>query len=206
MGGDKQASSSCKITSIHKYSSTPGRFLQLMCCRDPTLAKCEDEIHTPKVGDLESSEIPECLEFDSRGQNTSDWGVLGIIGKFLKSRCPKWPRIGHLDICSPSYGQKKGRESNWQFDSRPQKVGNRPLPDICKWSVMQHWKALKESYNFGSDLTPIGGRSQELWVPKVPGVQPGTVSGLQLRSPGKMCHSDVAPAGSCRVNPLQGGR
>ncbi len=66
----------------------------------------------PKLGDLESSRTPECLEFDSRGQNTSDWGVLGVIRKVLKCRCPKWPRIGHLDICSPSYGQKKGRESN----------------------------------------------------------------------------------------------
>jgi hypothetical protein len=99
-------------------------------CRNPTLAKCEDETHTPKVEDLESSGTLECLEFDSRGQNTSDWGVLGVIGKVLKCKCPKWPRIGHLDICSPSYGQKKGRKSNWQFDSRPLKVGNRPLLDI----------------------------------------------------------------------------
>jgi hypothetical protein len=52
-------------------------------------------------------------------------GVLGVIGKVLKCRCLNWPRIGHLDIWSPSYGQKKGRESNWQFDSRPQKVGFR---------------------------------------------------------------------------------
>jgi hypothetical protein len=27
--------------------------------------------NTPKVGDLESSETPECLEFDSKAQNTS---------------------------------------------------------------------------------------------------------------------------------------
>jgi hypothetical protein len=33
---------------------------------------------------------------------------------------------------------------------------------------------------------------------KVPGVQPGTISGLLLGSLNKMCHSDVAPAGSCR--------
>jgi hypothetical protein len=26
--------------------------------------------NTPKVGDLESSETPECLEFDSKAQNT----------------------------------------------------------------------------------------------------------------------------------------
>ncbi len=72
----------------------------------------EDETHTPKVGDLESSGTPECLEFDRRGQNTLDWCVLSVIGKVLKCRCPKWPRIGHLDICSLSYGQKKGWESN----------------------------------------------------------------------------------------------
>jgi len=89
--------------------------------------KWEDETLTPKVGDLESSGTPERLEFDSRGQNTSYWGVLGVIRKVLKCRCPKCPRIGHLDICSPSYGQKKGRESNWQFDSRPLKFGNRPF-------------------------------------------------------------------------------
>jgi hypothetical protein len=103
-------------------------------------AKCEDETHTPKVGDLESSRTPECLEFNSRDQNTSDWGVLGVIGKVLKCRCPKWPLIGHLDIFSPSYGQKKGQESNWQFDSRPLKVGNRPFPDVYRWSNMEHWK------------------------------------------------------------------
>ena len=81
--------------------------------RNPTLAKCEDETHTPKVGDLESSGTPECLELNSRAKNTLPWDVLGVIRKVLKCRCPKWPRIGHLDICSRSYGQKKGQESNW---------------------------------------------------------------------------------------------
>jgi len=103
-------------------------------CRNSTLAKCEDETHIPKVEDLESSRTPECLEFDNRGQNTSHWGVLGVIEKVLKFRCPKCPRIGHLDICSPSYGKKKGRESNWQFDS----LGNRPLPNIRIWSATWH--------------------------------------------------------------------
>jgi len=124
--------------------------------------KWEDETPTLKVGDLESSGTPERLEFDSRGQNTSHWGVLGVIGKVLKFRCPKCPRIGHLDICSPSYGQKKGRESNWQFDSRPLKVGNRPLPDIRILSATWRWKALEESYNFGLDLVLIRLRSQEI--------------------------------------------
>jgi hypothetical protein len=86
--------------------------LLIMRVATPLWVKWEDETATPKVGDLESSGTPECLEFDNRDQNTSHWGVLGFIGKVLKCRCPKWPRIGHLDICSPSYGQKKGRESN----------------------------------------------------------------------------------------------
>jgi hypothetical protein len=51
--------------------------------------KWEDETPTPKVGDLESSGTPECLEFDNRGQNTLHWGVLGVIGKVLKCRYRK---------------------------------------------------------------------------------------------------------------------
>jgi len=42
----------------------------------------------------------------------------------------KMLHMNHLDICSTSYGKKKGRESNWQFDSRPLKVGNRPDPGV----------------------------------------------------------------------------
>jgi len=129
--------------------------------------------NTPKVGGLESSGTPECSEFDSRGQNTSHWDVLGVIGKVLKRRCRKWPRIGHLDIYSPRYGQKKGRESKWQFDSRPLKVGNRPLPDFRVKSATWRWKDLDEGYNFGLDLVTIKLGSQELWAPKVPGLQPG---------------------------------
>jgi hypothetical protein len=123
--------------------------------------------HSPKLGIWS----PEFLEFDNKGQNTSPWGVLSVIGKVLKCRCPKWPHIGHLDICSPSYGQKKGRESNWQFDSRPLKVGNRPAPNVLLGNATWRWKALKEGYKFGSDLVPIGGWGEKLWCPKVLGVQ-----------------------------------
>jgi hypothetical protein len=81
-----------------------------------------------KLG-LESSGTPENSEDDLEDQNTSHWGVLGVIGKVLKRRYRKCPRIFDLNICSTSYGQKKGRESNWQFDSQPLQVGNRPAPD-----------------------------------------------------------------------------
>ncbi len=66
---------------------------------------------------LESSGTPENSEDDLEDQNTSHWGVLSVIGKFLKRRYRKCPRILDLDVCNSSYGQKKGRESNWQFDS-----------------------------------------------------------------------------------------
>jgi hypothetical protein len=78
----------------------------------PLWAKCEDETHTPKSGNLESSGTPKNSELDCRGQNTSHWGVLYINGKVLKCRCPKWPCMSHLDTSSPSNGQKKGGESN----------------------------------------------------------------------------------------------
>jgi hypothetical protein len=78
----------------------------------PLWAKCEGEVHTPKSENLESFRTLENLEFELKGQNTLHWSVLGVIEKVLKCRCLNWPRIGHLDICSPSYGQKKGRESN----------------------------------------------------------------------------------------------
>jgi hypothetical protein len=124
-----------------------------------------------KVGGLESSETPECSEFNRKAQNTSYWGVLGVSGKVLKRRYRKWPRISNSDIYSPSYGQKKGRESNWQFDSRPLKIGNRPLPDVGLKSATQSWKALDESYNIDSRLVPIRVQGEELWPFKVLGVQ-----------------------------------
>jgi hypothetical protein len=128
----------------------------------PLWAKCEGEVHTPKSGKVESSGTLENSERDCRGQISSHLNALGVIGKILKCKCPKWPRMRHLDICSSSYGQKKGRESNWQFDSRPLKVGNRHVPDMRFGSATRCWKDLFEGYNFGSDLIPIGGWGEKL--------------------------------------------
>jgi len=129
--------------------------------------------NTWKSWDMESSGTPECLELDRKGQNTSHWSVLGVIGKVLKGRYRKCPRIDNSDICSPSYGQRKGRESKCQFDSRPLKVRNRPLPDVRFESATWRWKDLDEGYNFGSGLVAIQLCSRELWWFKVPGVSPG---------------------------------
>jgi hypothetical protein len=139
-------------------------------------------------------------KFNCRGQNTSSWSVLYIIEKLLKCKCRKWPRMSHLDICNTSYSKKKGRESNWQFDSRPLKVGNWPDPGVCRWSATHHWKALKGTYRFASNLISIEGLSKQLWTRKVPGVQTGTISGLLLGSPGTKNHSNVGATERRRKN------
>jgi hypothetical protein len=107
----------------------------------------------------ESSRTPKISEFDCRGQNTSHSGVLYIIGKLAKCKCRKWPRMGHFDICSTSHGKKKGKESNWQFDSRPLKVENRHDPGACRSSAIHRWKALEESYKFASTSSQL-----EVWT------------------------------------------
>ncbi len=139
---------------------------QSLCVATLTWSSVGMKPNTWKSGDLESFGTPECSELDSKGQNTSHWGVLGVIEKVLKRKYWKCPRIGNSDICSPSYGQKKGR------DSRPLKVGNRCLPNIRSERATWRWKDLNEGYNFSLDLVTIQVCSRELWRFKVPGVPP----------------------------------
>jgi hypothetical protein len=98
----------------------------------PLWGKCEVTIHTFENGTWESFKTPENSERDCRGQNTLHWSIFYTVGKVLKCRCPKCPCMSHLDIYNTSYGRKKGRESNWQFDSQPLKVGNRPNSGACR--------------------------------------------------------------------------
>jgi hypothetical protein len=101
------------IVEVRNVSKLAG----IMSVATPLWAKCEGEAHTPKSGNLESSGTLENAKLDCRGQTFLHLSVLNVIGKVLNCKCPKWPCMNHLDIFNPSYGQKKGRESNWQFDS-----------------------------------------------------------------------------------------
>jgi hypothetical protein len=103
--------------------------------------------------------------------------------------------FGHLQH---KLWQKKGQESNWQFNSRPLKVRNRPNPGVRRWSVTHHWKALDESYKFALDLIQIGGPNKNLWLHKVAGVQIGTISRLLLGSLGIKNHLDASAMQRCR--------
>jgi hypothetical protein len=149
--------------------------------------------------EMESQWTFETSESNCRGWTSMSYGIPYIIGKLLERKCLKWARIAHLDIWNTSYGQKKGRESNCQFDSRPQKVGNRPDLLSYRGCATYRWKALDKSYNFASDCTSIGGLLAKLWGSKVAGVLVGGISGLPLRSPGKKSHLDVAFVESYRV-------
>ncbi len=143
-------------------------------CRNSTLAKCEGEAqHLEKVRIWSPPGLPNVQSSTARPKTPRIDVFLVSLEKVLKRKCRKWPRIGHLNICNPSYGQKKGRESNCQFDSRSLKVRNRPFPDLRIEIAIHRWKDLDARYKFGSDLVAIKRRSQELWAPKVPGLRPG---------------------------------
>ncbi len=97
----------------------------------------------------------------------------------------------------------KRRARSHYFDSRPLKVRNQPLHDVWWQCATWRWNALEESYNFGSNLVPIRTRGEKLWMPKIPGVQTRTISGLHLGSPGKKSHLGVAPRGAAK-NTIRG--
>jgi hypothetical protein len=117
----------------------------------------------------------------------------------LKRICLKWACITHLDIWNTSYGQKKGQKSNWQFDSRPLKVGNRPNFLACRRLATYCWKALDQGYNFALDLVTIEGLHKKLCTLKVARVPTIGISGLPLGSPRTKSHLDVAPVERRRV-------
>jgi hypothetical protein len=153
----------------------------------PTLGKSED---------LESFGTPGCLEFDRKAQNTSHWGVLGVIGKVLKRRYRKWPRIGHLDICSPSYGQKKGRElAVWLPTTKSRESTSfRPPNWECNTSLKRSQRGLQVWFRPRCDQTLQSGVVSS----QSPGTPPGTISGLQPGSPRKKWHLGVG-AVECHI-------
>jgi hypothetical protein len=68
--------------------------------------------------ELESQWSLESSKGNFRGQNSLDWRFPYIIGKLLERKCFKWACMIHLGTWNTTYGQKKGWESNCQFDFR----------------------------------------------------------------------------------------
>jgi len=96
--------------------------------------------NTSKVGDLKSSGTPECSKFDSKAQNTSHWGVLGVIGKVLKRRY----RNGHL---SPKLWAKEGprvKLAVWLPTTKSRESTSfRPLNWECNMSLERSRRGLQ---------------------------------------------------------------
>jgi len=122
-----------------------------------------------------------------------DWWVPHIIRKLLELRCLKWAHITHLDTSNINYGQKKGRESNWQFHSWPLRVGNWPDFLACRWHATYHWKSLEKCYNFSLDLISIEGLHAKLWTPKVARVLTMGILGFSFGSPRTKWHLGAGP-------------
>jgi hypothetical protein len=126
--------------------------------------------------ELEFQWTPKISKSDCKGQNPSPWGVLYIIEKLLKPRCPKWAHMTHLDICNTSYGQNKG----WESTKFP----------CVQWCATRCWKALDEGYNFGLDPIPIWGLHKKLWDSCPWRFWDSHLGSLETKS-----HSDATPTG-----------
>ncbi len=97
------------------------------------------------------------------------------------------------------YGQKKGRESHWQFDFQLLKVENCPNFLTCRWRVTYRWEALNEKYNFALNLISIGGLHTKLWAPKVAGIPIVGISKFPLGNPRTKWHLSAGPVAMHRV-------
>jgi hypothetical protein len=152
----------------------------------PTLGKCWD---------LESSGTPECSKLDSKGQNTSHWGVLSVIGKAWNLDIENALALAIRTFAAQVMGRKKGRESNWLLTTKSREsTSSRGPIRVCNMAFERSWWGLQLWLRPRCDPTLQSG---------VMAVQcfrslARTISGLHFGSPNKMCHLDVAFAVSCR--------
>jgi len=126
-----------------------------------------------------------------QGSKLNGLRVLYIVGKLLEPKCLKWLAWHISTSINTNYGQKKDRESNWQFDSRPFKVKNHSNFLAFRWRATYCWKALNEGYNFSLDFISIRGLHTKLWGPKVEGISTLGISRLPFGSLETKCHLDV---------------
>jgi hypothetical protein len=136
--------------------------------------------------ELESRWTSKSSKGNCKGQNPMDWTIFYIIENILEHRCLKWACMTHLDIWNTSYGQKKNRESNWQFNSWPLKVKNRLDFLTCRWLATYRWKAFNKGYNFSLNLISIRGLQKCYGLPKLRKSQVGNLGTPIWESQDKM--------------------
>jgi hypothetical protein len=92
--------------------------------------------HTPKWAPILRVGVPmDSQIFRGRLQGSKLIGLKSPLyhWKSLGLRCLKWACMTHLGTYNTSYDQKKGRESNCQFDSQLLKLKNRPYSLVFMW-------------------------------------------------------------------------
>jgi len=152
--------------------------------------------HTPKWVLTLGVRVPMDFQIFRRQlqrSNSLDWTVPYIVRKLLGLICLKWYGMTQLSTYNISYGQKKGRESNWQFDSWPLKVRNCPDSFACRWRVTYHWESFDEGYNFSSYLISIQSLHTKFWASKVVKVLISGISGFQHGNPGTKWYLSASP-------------
>ncbi len=116
-----------------------------------SVGKCEGmNLHTPKwAPTLGVGVSMDFQTFKKRLQGTKPIGLKNSLYHW-KTLGMKMSKMGliHLDTSNTGYGKKKSQDSNWQFDSRPLKVENRPDFLACRWHATYYWKVINEGYNF----------------------------------------------------------
>jgi hypothetical protein len=150
--------------------------------------------------EMESRWTPKTSENYLKGQNSMACDVFYIIRKLLECKCLKWARIAHLDIWNTSYSQKKGRESNCQFDFWPQKVRN--WPDLLgyRWCATYCWKKLSTRATTLLQIAPPSEvYSQSYGAPKSWESQLARFRDSHSGVPGKKSHLDVGSVANHKV-------
>jgi hypothetical protein len=127
--------------------------------------------HTPKWAPTLGVEVPADSQiFKERLQRSNPIALRSFLyhWKAIETKMSKMglhETFGHLKHKLWSKERSGIKLAVWlvnQFDSQPQKVGNRPDFLACRWHVTHCWKVVDEGYNFGLDLIPIGGMHKKL--------------------------------------------
>jgi hypothetical protein len=118
-------------------------------CRNPTLRQVWGwNSHSPKSGNLESAGTPENSKLDCRGQNTLPWNVIISLERSWSVDVENGLACTILTSAAQVMVERRAGSQNWQFNSQPLKVGNRPNLGVRRWSATHCWKAFEENYKF----------------------------------------------------------
>ncbi len=79
----------------------------------------DSQVHS-HFGNCNHAKVANVWSLGWKGKKNTKLGPQDTIRNVLKCRCLKCPRIVHLDLICMSYDQKKGQESNGEFDSQAQ--------------------------------------------------------------------------------------